>query len=344
MILGRCRYVITLNGDEILRDVDLVLEKGVIARITKGSPSFDIDCSDYLVIPALVDSCLDTSKVKGYDKFLNECLQMGVVGIVDFSCDEDSELAGLCEQKNIKYCGGKKFSSDELSNLSKDKLINRIIVFPDSIYEYVDYAEEIKRSLDKLYSNYVIPVSRTRSEVYKVHRDFGAFPIELLSKNGLLSRKSVLLNPGWITSQEINYVKESGASIILTPSCAVLDEGGWFPPIREIISKGIVIGLGSGACSSRPRIWDELKYTYLLYRELYWKTDLSLIDLLKMSTKLGFDMLSIKSGIIDVGYEANLILIDISHYDRFSLKEFLLNFKESDIKHVIVRGKAINLG
>ena len=64
----------------------------------------------------------------------------------------------------------------------------------------------------------LVDASMTRIEFLAFHRRTGTFPAQLLESLGLLTPCTVLVNPYWVTSWELELISESGAHLAISVS------------------------------------------------------------------------------------------------------------------------------
>ncbi len=190
-----------------------------------------------------------------------------------------------------------------------------------------------------------IHVSETRWEVFDIRSRTGKFPVELMSELGILNKSTYLVHLNWVTSWELREIAKSGAKVAVCPSSSMKLANSGFTPIYELDRLGVLITLGTdGACSAnRLDVINEVRQLILLYRHNYWDTRVSSKHAFRYVTINGFKAMGIRAGIIDVGYEADLVGISIRNPWMRPLTNPLsivtYSIGRSDIDYVLVKGE-----
>jgi len=199
--------------------------------------------------------------------------------------------------------------------------------------------EVLKEALSKGYST-LFHLPLTRKQVFSFKRKTGHFPIEFLCKEGLLSSKTILVHPGWMTSWEIEAVRNYGATIIDTPSSYMRHASAASTPLQRLLKLDIPVGLGTDGpgISSNMSIIFEASTCYLHYRHLYWMLRPSILDVLKISCLSGCGILGRRKGIIGEGEPAELILLNVRQKPSTSkgVIALLMNPSNIELKYVLI--------
>ncbi len=231
----------------------------------------------------------------------------------------------------------------------KDELV-RPIVNVHSIYTCS--IECIKNAYDIAIRNNTIMhihVSETRKEVYECKKKFGKFPVELLNDIGVLSRNTHLVHLGWVTSREIEIIREKDASVTHCPvSNMKLATAGFFP-FYEMIQQNIRVTIGTDGAASNNSLdmFREIKTAVLLQRNNYWDTRIKAIHVLKAATLNGYKVLGIDGGTIAKGKVADLVMLDLDsiYIQPIRRDNLVSNIVYSatgrDVASVIINGKIV---
>jgi len=191
-------------------------------------------------------------------------------------------------------------------------------------------------------------LAETESEVKEIKEKYGETPIRLMDKVGLFNVPTISAHCVFVDSEEIDILAKRKVGVIHNPQSNLKLASG-IAPIKEMIDKGVNVGLGTDGPSSNNNLdmWEEMRLVATLHKG-YLKdpTAIPAYLALDMATRKGMEILGWKdSGILEVGKKADLILVDIKKphfYPRFNLISHLVYSAGSyDVDTVIVDGKIL---
>ncbi|BFH72452.1 amidohydrolase [Sulfurisphaera javensis] len=375
--LENCSYII--NFDSVMRDKNIVIEDGLIKSIGEEKEGDEIDCTNYIVIPGLVNAHTHTpmSILRGYydDAELNEWLNKiwefernfdkrlmklgseisilemlinGTTAFVDMYFNP-LDVKELAEKYKIRAFAGYTFLDSMFEPYEIDKLQRNLtpstyfkpIINVHSIYAVNEKTLKIAKQLrDELNEWIHIHVSETRKEIYEIKKKTGLFPVEYLNSIGLLNGKIQLVHLGWIASWEINLL--DNATVTYCPTSNMkLATGGSFPLYEMLNKTNITLGTDGPASNNSLDLFREMKIGVLLQRQMYWNTNVKAHHLFKIATYNGYKLLDIQGGYIKQGNVADLVLLDKNRiYPLF--KDRLLSHLVYYISGDYVKGTIIN--
>ena len=382
--LRGCRAVVDAEG--IRTDVNVVIEKGVIKHVGNEVEGDEVDCRGIVVIPGLVNAHTHSAMValRGYsdDKELPEWLkdvwefersfprdlmrvstevavlemmETGTTAFVDMYFNPE-DVKDLSEKYGIRAQAGhvfldSMFDPSEVErrqkSLTRTELFTPIVnvhsvysVSPDTLRRAFELSRELNQRIH-------IHVSETRKEVFQVKEKYGKFPVEYLVANGL-PRGSQLVHLGWVTSWELNLIKNASAFPTYCPTSSMkLATAGTFP-LYEATVKGLKVVLGTDGPASNNSLdmFREMKNAVLQQRQNYWDTRVKAVDALRSATVYGYELLGVRGGLIREGYVADLALLDGDQLYPFRperLYSHIVYYATGEIvKGVIVNGRILD--
>lgn len=265
-------------------------ELGLLEMISTGTTS-------YLDMYFFEETIAQTTEKAGVRGFLGFAL-------IDFDTPEyeSAELIPQCEQFISRW---------------KDNPLISPVVAPHSTYSCKP--ETLQKSLEVATKHHVplhIHCSETRDEVYDVERKYGLRPVEQLKRLGLLRRGTSLAHCGWITKNEIQDIKNAGASVSHCPVSNMKIATGGFAPIPELLDANIAVGLGTdGAASNNTLdVFETMKFCALVHKNHRWDpTVLPAQKVFDLATLGGAHLLGVEQmlGSIQEGKTADVIMIDL---------------------------------
>ncbi|MDW8032460.1 MAG: amidohydrolase [Aquificaceae bacterium] len=215
---------------------------------------------------------------------------------------------------------------------------------------YTCSPQTFKRSLEMALEEGVYlhtHVAETPSEVEASLERFGKRPVEHLHSLGVLGDKLLMAHVVWTTEEEREMIREKGAKVLHCPESNLKLASG-IAPISDYLRRGIHVCLGTDGPASNDNL-DMLEETSLMVKlQKGINLDAKAMDArtaLKIATEEGFRAVGIRAGRVEVGYEADLLLLNPNSphlqplYDPIA--QLVYSAKSSDIDTVICKGKVL---
>ncbi len=385
MLFKNCRFVFT--GETILENVDVYVSRGFIRAV--GDVKWvgnSIDCSNKILIPGLVNShahlplvkfrgLIDYEELPGWlDKVLTWEKEMSpeeveyytLLGIKEnllsgVTCIVNSYFSSDVIYKVFKKVGIRGVLNESLINSSiniakfltqKDRLV-KFGVAAGGVFTGDDFIRKVVRISDKYGSFRSIHVSENRRDVFYTQKKYGCYPIEYLERLGFLGERSILNHCSWVTRNELLIIKENNSFVSHNPISNMKLAGGSVFPLKEALSMGIKVGIGtdSQASNNANNLLEEIKFCSLLQRFERWDAGaLRNEDVLKMVINFPYRFLGFEGvGCIEEGWRADVVtlnldpnLLPISKERVISHLVFSVNPK--NVSEVMVDGKLLVKG
>lgn len=159
-----------------------------------------------------------------------------------------------------------------------------------------------------------IHVSETRSEHDDCKARHGKTPLQTLADYGLWERGGLAAHAVWTEESDWDLMVEKGISPVHNP-VSNLKLGSGVAPIAKMLEKGVNVALGTDSVASNNNhdLWEEIKLTALLHNGLAENpTLISSRTAWNMATKHGGIALGRETGELKVGYDADLILVEMT--------------------------------
>lgn len=159
-----------------------------------------------------------------------------------------------------------------------------------------------------------IHVSETRSEHEEAKERHGKTALQALGEHGLWNRGGLAAHCVWTEESDWDYMVEKGISPVHNP-VSNLKLGSGVAPVGKMLEKGVNVALGTDSVASNNNhdLWEEIKLSAILHNGLAENpTLISSRQAWNMATKQGGIALGRKTGVLAVGYDADLILVDVS--------------------------------
>ena len=192
-----------------------------------------------------------------------------------------------------------------------------------------------------------VHISETRSEHEECLARHGKTPIQVLNDYGVWDGRAIAAHCVWTTPEDWAVMAEKGISAIHNPM-SNLKLGSGIAPVPAMKKAGVNVCLGTDGVSSNncTDFFSDLKFAAILHNGANCDPLALLpLDALKMATRDGGVALGRQTGVIQAGYEADLILVDFSHLNLTPCHSVISNLAYaahgSDVCMNMARGKVI---
>ncbi len=195
---------------------------------------------------------------------------------------------------------------------------------------------------------YHIHLSETQVEVENSIRDFGLRPVEYLEKLGVLDENVIIAHGLWLSDHDIELLAKRKTKVIHNPNSNLKLASGYKFRYNELKAAGVCVGLGTDGCSSSNNLdmLEAMKVASLMQKA--WRfdpTSLPVDEAMKIGTENGGKLFGLKTGKLEVGYLADINLVDLSDPSLVPLHNLTANLVYSAggncIDTVICDGKII---
>ena len=244
---------------------------------------------------------------------------------------------------------GLKYTADLAEDWRNDPLITPAVE-PHSTYTC---SPELIKKCKELSDSYCIPliihISETESEVKLVKERYGRTPVFHLDHLGVLSERLIADHCVKIAEEEMEILKKYGVKVAHCPESNMKLASG-VAPIPELLSKGVVVGLGTDGCASNNNLdmFQEMDTAAKLHKVYRGDpTTMDAVSVVKMATINGAKVLGLEDdvGSIEVGKKADLIVIDLNKphltplYNPYSQLVYAVN--GADVVGSIIDGRVV---
>ena len=192
-----------------------------------------------------------------------------------------------------------------------------------------------------------VHISETKAEHEACLARHGKTPIQTLDEYGVWDGRAIAAHCVWTTPEDWAIMAEKGISAIHNP-ISNLKLGSGIAPVPAMKQAGVNVCLGTDGVSSNncTDFFSDLKFAAILHNGANCDPLALLpLDALKMATRDGGVALGRKTGVIEAGYEADLILVDFSHLNLTPCHSVISNLAYaahgSDVVMNMARGKVI---
>ncbi|TJX14410.1 amidohydrolase [Tissierella creatinini] len=191
-------------------------------------------------------------------------------------------------------------------------------------------------------------VSETLKEHEECKQRHGLTPFAYLNKCGLLDQPVVAAHCVWIEGEDFDIMKEKNVTSVHNIS-SNMKLGSGFAPIREMLDKGIRVGLGTDGASSNNNLnfMEEIHLASIINKGVNRDPEfLQPSQILRMATENGaISQGRFDAGKIRVGYKADLIVIDMDKPHLQPVFDVLANLvysaQSEDICLSMIDGKLV---
>jgi len=276
-------------------------------------------------------------------------LEVGLRGFLSYGMID----LGDAEKREKELEKTRKFV-EHVKSLNSDLV--KPVVGPHAPYscseELLLRAAELAERYDLLLT---IHVAETRKEQAEFERDKGMRVVEYLEKIGFLSRRIVAAHCVWLTKNEMKIMAEKDVRAAHCPVSNMKLAVGGAMPLPELLEYGVKVGLATDGPASNNRLdmFESMKLCSLLHKHAKWDPTVvpaqKSLDLATIDAARALDMED-KIGSVEVGKEADLILVDLSspwmtpvHQASTVVSHMVYAVQSSDVDTVLVKGRPVVL-
>ena len=192
-----------------------------------------------------------------------------------------------------------------------------------------------------------VHISETKKEHEECLARHGKTPIQTLDDYGVWDVRAIAAHCVWTTPEDWAIMAAKGISAIHNPM-SNLKLGSGIAPVPAMMKAGVNVCLGTDGVSSNncTDFFGDLKIAAILHNGAnHDPLALLPMDALRMATVNGGKALGRKTGRIEAGYDADLILVDFSSLNLTPCHDVLSNLAYaahgSDVRMNMARGKVI---
>jgi 5-methylthioadenosine/S-adenosylhomocysteine deaminase len=204
---------------------------------------------------------------------------------------------------------------EELAKACREDPLVSVQPAPHSLHaaspDTVAAALQLARDLDVPCHLHLAEAAYERDQV---RARYGATPVRLLHREGLLDARLVTIHTVWADDEELDLLAETGAGVVHCPGAnAYLGDG--IARVPEMLARGIRVGLGpdGGCANNRQSVFDEMRTATLVAKARL--TDGSALDAptaLGLGTLGGADLLGLPAGSLAAGRFADVVALDLT--------------------------------
>ena len=192
-----------------------------------------------------------------------------------------------------------------------------------------------------------VHISETQAEHQACLDRHGKTPIQTLNDYGVWDTRAIAAHCVYTTPEDWAIMAEKGVSCVHNP-ISNLKLGSGIAPVPAMRKAGVNVCLGTDGVSSNNAtdLFSDLKFAAILHNGAN-RDPLALLpmDALKMATRDGGVALGRKTGVIQEGYQADLILVDFSRLNLTPCHSVASNLayaaRGCDVVMNMARGKVI---
>ncbi|KAB2891796.1 MAG: amidohydrolase [Desulfobulbaceae bacterium] len=194
---------------------------------------------------------------------------------------------------------------------------------------------------------FFLHIAETRNEMATIIDPHGTSPIRHLAALGLLDRNTVCVHGVWLDDEDLDLVAQSGATVVTCPQSNLKLASG-VARVKEMVSRGIMVGLGTDGCASNNSLDMFREMDMLAKIQKIACQDATVLPAqiaLHCATLGNAGLLKLsKVGKLEAGWQADLILLDLKHphLTPFYNPDLLVYAASgADVETVMVNGRLV---
>ena len=285
-----------------------------------------------------------------YSYSFNRMLKSGITMFNEFSLRKDinhlQPITGILKQTSQRASVCYPITQD-IATIRDYKYLNPSFYLTQenllTVYDISNISELKSSYLSRLY----LEIATNKDITDKFRMTFHKSVIALLDEYGLLDETTSLINPIYLSYEDLKIITTKGASIIVCPRDLMNFSNKYFP-IDDYISHGIRFSIGTGW------LGEDIFKDVRLFRNRYKELNLSSVELLNAITKYPFEQYfegdSYENNYaVEINKKADLVFIDLTDLrlmlfpessDYEHVCDFLLdNLTTNNISDIMINGE-----
>ena len=223
-------------------------------------------------------------------------------------------------------------------------------IFAHTVYTC---SPDLLKKCRNLAERYAVPLithlSETQTEVKEVIKKYGRRPINHLESLGLFSSPLIACHCVWLNEEEMDLLARRKVPVVHNLESNLKLASG-VAPVPELLSRGVVVGLGTDGCASNNNLdlFQEMDFVAKVHKaHRLDPTVMPAQTVLEMATLGGARVLGMEKeiGSLEVGKKADVIILDLNKphlqpvYNIVS--HLVYSATGADVRDVIIDGKVI---
>ncbi|MCS7130182.1 MAG: amidohydrolase [Archaeoglobaceae archaeon] len=234
----------------------------------------------------------------------------------------------------------------ELNELKNFKVLRAIA--PHAVYTVS--LEGLKRAMEIAEKEDIFVhfhLAETEKEVIDFRKKNGNGIVKALDEIGFLNQRLISAHCVWLEKEEIELMAKRKVSAVHCPTSNMKLSVGKALNYPEMKKAGLNVLLGTDGTASNNSLdmLREMKVSALLQKFYYGADSFKAVDAFKIATENASKAFGIKAGKVEVGWLADLVLIDLSKIPMNPCHDLIANLVYSSasecIDTVIVDGKIV---
>jgi 5-methylthioadenosine/S-adenosylhomocysteine deaminase len=244
---------------------------------------------------------------------------------------------------------GLEFTESLIQDWGKDPLIT-VAVEPHAIYTCSpNLLKRCRQMADRYGVPLIIHLSETQGEIDEVYKKYGKRSVDHLENLGLFSSPLIACHCVWLNEEEMDLLARRKARVVHNLESNLKLASG-VAPVPELLSRGVVVGLGTDGCASNNNLdlFQEMDFVAKVHKaHRLDPTVMPAQTVLEMATLGGARVLGMEKeiGSLEVGKKADVIILDLNKphlqpvYNIVS--HLVYSATGADVRDVIIDGKVI---
>ena len=244
---------------------------------------------------------------------------------------------------------GLEFTESLIQYWEKDPLIT-VAIEPHALYTCSPaLLKRCRQMADRYGVPLIIHLSETQSEIEEVYKKYGKRPVDHLENLGLFSSPLIACHCVWLTEEEMDLLARRKVRVVHNLESNLKLASG-VAPVPELLSRGVVVGLGTDGCASNNNLdlFQEMDFVAKVHKvHRLDPTVMPAQAVLEMATLGGARVLGMEKeiGSLEVGKKADVIILDLNKphlqpvYNIVS--HLVYSATGADVRDVIIDGKVI---
>ncbi|MHC1597653.1 MAG: amidohydrolase family protein [Methermicoccaceae archaeon] len=211
----------------------------------------------------------------------------------------------------------------------------------------LEFLQKVREASDRDGVGIQMHLLETKKERDELEARYGQGIVPMLDEAGVLGKDVLAAHCVWLSDKDVRILHERGVKVSHNPVSNMKLASG-VADVPRMLDGGVSVSLGTDGCASNNNLdmFGEMKAAALLQKVFRMEpTVMDAPTVLEMATLSGYKALGFGGGLVREGYDADLVMLDLTSERLLPLHNVVSNIVYSacpcDVSSTIVGGRVL---